>query len=162
MKRSFSSENYNSLRGGGVEMRSVRNRLHPAGIGPLIRAAADRNSPPTIMHTQLAFLNVGGPEMIAICAISLLLFGSENLPKLARGIGKTMAEFQKAKDEFEQEITRVTREVSVSQSDPIRPVEPPLQLPDHAELEAELATLQAQAEARKLVEAERLGGTHAG
>ncbi len=47
---------------------------------------------------------LGGPEMIMIFAIVLLLFGAKKLPQLARGVGKSMGEFKKAKQEFEDEI----------------------------------------------------------
>jgi len=44
-------------------------------------------------------------EMIVIFLIVLLLFGAKKIPDLARGIGKGMGEFKKAKQEFEREIT---------------------------------------------------------
>ncbi len=47
---------------------------------------------------------LGGPEMILIFLLVLLLFGAKKLPQLARGVGKSMGEFKKAKDEFEEEI----------------------------------------------------------
>jgi sec-independent protein translocase protein TatA len=47
---------------------------------------------------------LGGPEMILIFLVILLLFGAKKLPQLARGVGKSMGEFKKAKDEFESEI----------------------------------------------------------
>lgn len=53
-----------------------------------------------------AFLNLGGQEMIIIFVLILLLFGAKKLPELARGIGKSMGEFKKARDDFEREITR--------------------------------------------------------
>jgi len=46
------------------------------------------------------------PEMIMIFIVVLLLFGAKKLPELARGVGKSMGEFKKARDEFEREITR--------------------------------------------------------
>jgi sec-independent protein translocase protein TatA len=45
------------------------------------------------------------PEMMMIFLVVLLLFGANKLPELARGIGKGMGEFKKARDEFEREIT---------------------------------------------------------
>ena len=45
-------------------------------------------------------------EMIMIFVVILLLFGAKKLPELARGIGKSMGEFKKARDDFEREITR--------------------------------------------------------
>ncbi len=52
----------------------------------------------------LAFVMPGGPEMIFIFVIVLLLFGAKKLPQLARGVGKSAGEFKKAKAEFENEI----------------------------------------------------------
>ena len=48
--------------------------------------------------------------MVVIFLIILLLFGAKKLPQLARGLGKSMGEFKKAKDEFEHEITRAEDE----------------------------------------------------
>lgn len=42
--------------------------------------------------------------MMVIFLIILLLFGAKKIPELARGIGKGMGEFKKAKDDFEKEI----------------------------------------------------------
>ena len=43
-------------------------------------------------------------EMVVIFLIVLLLFGAKKIPELARGVGKGMGEFKKAKHEFEREI----------------------------------------------------------
>jgi sec-independent protein translocase protein TatA len=52
------------------------------------------------------FLGLGGPEMAVIFVLMLLLFGAKKLPELARGMGKSLGEFKKAREEFEQEITK--------------------------------------------------------
>ena len=52
----------------------------------------------------LAFINLGGPEMAMIFVLALLLFGAKKLPGLARGIGQSMGEFKKAREEFEREL----------------------------------------------------------
>lgn len=60
----------------------------------------------------------GMQEMVVIFIIILLLFGAKKLPELARGVGKSMGEFKKARDEFEHEITRTeteTRETRVKE-----------------------------------------------
>ncbi len=57
-----------------------------------------------------------GQEWIFIMLLVLLLFGAKKLPELARGIGKSMGEFKKAKDEFEHEITRSETEVRVKEA----------------------------------------------
>ncbi len=49
-------------------------------------------------------MNFGGPDLIVILLIVLVLFGAKKLPDLARGMGQAMKEFQKAKDDFGNEI----------------------------------------------------------
>ena len=48
--------------------------------------------------------NFGGPDLIIILLIILVLFGAKKLPELARGMGQAVKEFQKAKDEFSDEL----------------------------------------------------------
>jgi sec-independent protein translocase protein TatA len=52
----------------------------------------------------IAFMNIGGQELILILLIVLVLFGAKKLPELARGMGQAIKEFQKAKDEFSDEL----------------------------------------------------------
>ncbi len=68
------------------------------------------------MNTPLAFMNLGGQEMLIIFVIVLLLFGAKKIPELARGLGKSMGEFKKARDEFEREITRSEDEVRIKEA----------------------------------------------
>ena len=58
----------------------------------------------------LAFGAPGMQEMIVIFLIVLLLFGAKKIPELARGVGKGMGEFKKAKTEFEREIKEGEKE----------------------------------------------------
>ncbi|MGB0929890.1 MAG: Sec-independent protein translocase subunit TatA/TatB, partial [Chitinophagales bacterium] len=46
----------------------------------------------------------GGPELILILVVILLLFGGKKIPELARGIGKGIKEFNNAKASIQQEI----------------------------------------------------------
>jgi len=65
----------------------------------------------------LAFIGgLGGQEMLIIFLIVLLLFGAKKLPQLARGIGKSMGEFKKARDDFEHEIKSAEHEVDVKEA----------------------------------------------
>ncbi len=54
--------------------------------------------------------------MIIIFLIVLLLFGAKKLPELARGVGKSMGEFKKAREDFEKEITRSEDEVRIKEA----------------------------------------------
>lgn len=49
-------------------------------------------------------MNIGGQELILILLIVLVLFGAKKLPELAKGMGQAIKEFQKAKDEFSDEL----------------------------------------------------------
>ncbi len=50
---------------------------------------------------------LGGQEIILIGIIALILFGGKKIPELMRGLGKGVAEFKKAKNEVESEISGV-------------------------------------------------------
>lgn len=59
------------------------------------------------MTPLLAFIEgIGGPELMMILFIILLLFGANRLPELARGLGKSMREFKKAASNVEDEFRR--------------------------------------------------------
>lgn len=63
------------------------------------------------MNHSLAFIEgIGGPELMMIMFIVLLLFGADRLPELARGIGKSVREFKKAASGVENEVRRAMEE----------------------------------------------------
>jgi sec-independent protein translocase protein TatA len=43
--------------------------------------------------------NLGGPELLIILAIVMLLFGATRLPKLGRGLGQSIRGFKKGLNE---------------------------------------------------------------
>lgn len=47
---------------------------------------------------------IGGPELLIILVIILLLFGAKKLPELAKGLGKSMKEFKKAAQEVQDDF----------------------------------------------------------
>ena len=51
-----------------------------------------------------------GSEWLIILLLVVILFGAEKLPKLARGLGKSLGEFKKAKEEFEKEVQNAANE----------------------------------------------------
>lgn len=62
------------------------------------------------MMNTLAIFGLGTPEIIAILVIVFLLFGAKKLPEFARGLGKSLGEFKKAKSEFEEELMKTEKE----------------------------------------------------
>jgi sec-independent protein translocase protein TatA len=66
-----------------------------------------------MMHPLLAFSMPGGPELIFILVIVLLLFGAKKLPELARGLGQSLGEFKKAREEFEREVHKSATDVEI-------------------------------------------------
>jgi len=44
--------------------------------------------------------SIGTPELILIAVIALIIFGPRKLPQLAKTVGKTMADFRGATNEF--------------------------------------------------------------
>jgi len=59
------------------------------------------------MHAIFAWLPHGADWLYILLAI-IVLFGADKIPKLARGLGKSLGEFKKAKEEFEKEIHSAT------------------------------------------------------
>lgn len=65
------------------------------------------------MNLPLALSMPGWPETVFIIILVVLLFGAKKLPELARGLGQSMNEFKKARDEFESEIHKSTAAVDL-------------------------------------------------
>ncbi len=103
------------------------------------------------MNFPSAFIEgIGGPELMMIMFIILLLFGANKLPELAKGLGKSVREFKKAASGVEEEVRRAMEEHEEPQpkkfppyppasapkaadsSQPAAPGQPPLPPPDSA------------------------------
>ena len=55
-----------------------------------------------MQNSLLAWGLPSGPDLIILLVIVLVLFGAKRLPELARGLGQSVNEFKKAKDEFDK------------------------------------------------------------
>lgn len=62
---------------------------------------------------------LGGPELIVIAAVVLLMFGGKKLPELMRGLGKGVKEFKDATkaDDIEKEISDISSGIKDATSD---------------------------------------------
>jgi sec-independent protein translocase protein TatA len=59
----------------------------------------------------IAFLDsIGGGEILMIAIVVLLLFGPRRLPEIARLIGRTSAYFQKAVQDFKDQLMQAGEE----------------------------------------------------
>jgi len=62
------------------------------------------------MHPVLLFLS--GGELVLVFLVFLLLFGSNKIPELAKGLGKGLREFKRATDDIKREINQSTEGIS--------------------------------------------------
>ena len=85
------------------------------------------------MNFPLAFIEgIGGRELMPILFIVLLLFGSNKLHEIAKGLGKSVKEFKKAAADVEYQIKDAMEEKREESAEakrfapkPVTPVAPP-------------------------------------
>ncbi|GAB3972914.1 twin-arginine translocase TatA/TatE family subunit [Spirosoma sp. SC4-14] len=63
-----------------------------------------------ILASVLAFMGLGGQEMVFIFLALLLLFGAKKIPELARGLGKGIKEFKDATKDVRENIEEGLKE----------------------------------------------------
>jgi len=68
-------------------------------------------------------MNLAGPDLIVILLIILVLFGAKKLPELARGMGQAVKEFQKAKDQFNDELHQAGKSATETAKADVKPAE---------------------------------------
>lgn len=71
------------------------------------------------MNSTLLIFNLGGPELIVVVLVVLLLFGGRKIPELMRGLGKGIREFNNAKANIESEIKEGMKEIDEPSKEPI-------------------------------------------
>ena len=75
------------------------------------------------MSFLASFMNLAGPDLIVILLIILVLFGAKKLPELARGMGQAVKEFQKAKDEFSDELHKAGKSDTDTAKSEVKPAQ---------------------------------------
>ncbi|PSQ16577.1 twin-arginine translocase TatA/TatE family subunit [Halobacteriales archaeon QS_8_69_26] len=59
----------------------------------------------------------GGPELLVILLLAVLLFGANKIPKLARSSGQAIGEFQKGREQVEQELEEMQEATDIDGDD---------------------------------------------
>ena len=67
------------------------------------------------------FGSIGGPEVVLLFIAALLLFGPRRLPEIGRTIGKTVADFRRATNDFKFNLEREVRMEELKEA--VRPIE---------------------------------------
>ena len=65
---------------------------------------------------------IGMPELIIILVIALLVIGPHKLPDLAKSLGKGLAEFKKASEDFQRNIQEESRKAEEKPAPPAEQV----------------------------------------
>jgi Tat protein translocase TatB subunit len=76
---------------------------------------------------------IGMPELVLIFVLALLIFGPKELPKIARTLGKAMAELRRASDELRDGIQR---EIELAEREEEKSASPPETAPSTTLTEA--------------------------
>ena len=83
------------------------------------------------------FGTLGGPELFLIFVVALIVFGPRKLPEIGKSLGKMMAEFRRASNEFRSTIEN---EVEAEKIRDAMRIEPPKVEPVAAPFAAAAAT----------------------
>lgn len=76
------------------------------------------------MNLPLAFSAPGWPEILFILLIILVLFGAKRLPELAKGLGQSLNEFKKAREEFDREVKKTAVSLEAKEAPDKEPHKP--------------------------------------
>ena len=72
-----------------------------------------------------SMFGIGGPELVFIFILALLIFGPKRLPQIGRTIGKGMAEFRRASTELQRAVNTELEEPPAWRTQPAAAPAPP-------------------------------------
>jgi sec-independent protein translocase protein TatB len=71
-------------------------------------------------------MSLGFSEMAFLVILGLLLFGPKKLPEIGRQIGRVLAEFKKASNEFQAQLNDEVRKLEVEAEEAKQTILPPI------------------------------------
>jgi len=71
------------------------------------------------------FGTLGGPEIFLILVVALIVFGPRKLPEIGKSVGKMLAEFRKASNDFKRTIEDEVEAERLREIDAARTPAPP-------------------------------------
>ena len=74
--------------------------------------------------------NLGLPELMVIFLIVLLIFGAKKIPEIAKGLGKGINEFKKAKDGLVDDLSEEDKPKPANDAAKSAAAKPPPSSPD--------------------------------
>jgi len=86
---------------------------------------------------------IGMPELIIIFVIALIVIGPQKLPDLARSLGKGLAEFKKASEDFQRSIHEESRKEEMRKEEEKTAAAQPAAVVEKAQGETVVAAPQA-------------------
>jgi Tat protein translocase TatB subunit len=91
------------------------------------------------------FGSVGGPELLLILVIALIVFGPRKLPEMGKSLGKMLVEFRRASNEFKRTIEDEVEAEKIREHVQPIPVQVALSEPAHGVTPAESAPAHTSA-----------------
>ena len=70
--------------------RSVKSTVSVSTLGSMSQSCYIRTTSPLRRED----MNLGGPELLIVLVVVLLIFGSKKVPELARSLGRAQKEFK--------------------------------------------------------------------
>ena len=86
---------------------------------------------------------IGMPELIIIFVIALIVIGPNKLPDLARSLGKGLAEFKKASEDFQRSIHEESRKEEARKEEEKSAAAQPATVADSVHQESSMAAPHA-------------------
>ena len=74
------------------------------------------------------FGTLGGPEVILILVVALIVFGPRRLPEIGKSMGKMLAEFRKASNDFKRTIDDELEAEKVREAQTLPVAAPPVDI----------------------------------